>query len=470
MVMGQSMHTTEVCVIGAGPGGYVAAIRAAQLGYDVTLIDKAGELGGLCLHHGCIPSKALIHAMNLYHEAKVAQSIGITFSDAQLELPKTMAWKQGVIDQLAKGIQYLCDKHSITVIKAQAQFQNPNQVVLQGEGLETNGVEFRYAIIATGSTPRELPWAAFGGRILSSREVLQLQEVPKKFCVVGGGYIGIELGVMLQKAGSEVTIIEGGERILGVVEPELADVASQRIKELGVTLRTSAKVETIEERDEQVFVKARGEEEGFDQVLVAIGHVPVTQGLQLELAGVALNERGFVEVDEQCRTNVSHIYAVGDVTGGVMLAHKASAQGRVAAEAIADLPSAFEPAAIPAVIFSDPEIASVGLREEEARELYDDIKTGTFPYSALGRALAIQQSEGFVKIISDSQGVILGVHGVGPGITDYIAEMSLALEMGALAEDVARTIHPHPTLSESFSEVAEALMGEAIHLYQPKKS
>lgn len=468
MVMGQSMHTTEVLVIGAGPGGYVAAIRAAQLGYDVTLVDKAGELGGMCLHHGCIPSKALIHAMNLFWDAREAEKIGLRV-EASVDFSKTQEWKQSVISQLSDGIQHLCDKHEITIIQASAAFQNKNQVVLHGEDLDVNGVEFRYCIVATGSRPRELPWAPYGGRILSSREALQLDHVPERFCVVGGGYIGIELGVMLRKAGSEVTIVEGSDSILGVVEPELAQVAAKRLGALGVDLRTSSKVEKVEQRDEDVVVSAGGEDVVADQVLVAIGHVPFTDGLQLELAGVETDDRGFVSVDAQCRTSADHIYAVGDVTGGVMLAHKASAQGRVAAEAIAGEPSAFEPQAIPAVIFSDPEIASVGLREADARERYgDDVRVGQFPFSALGKALAITRTEGFVKVIADSEGVLLGVHGVGPGVTDYISEMALALEMGATAEDLSLTIHPHPTLSESLSEASEALLGKAIHIYQPR--
>ena len=468
MVMGQSMHTTEVLVIGAGPGGYVAAIRAAQLGYSVTLVDKAGELGGMCLHHGCIPSKSLIHAMNVLYQSQEASEMGISFSDVKLDFSQTQEWKQSVIKRLSGGIKHLLEKHGIDYLVAEAAFQNDKQVVLHGEDLDVNGVEFRYCVVATGSSPRELDWARFGGRILSSREALQLTEVPERLVVVGGGYIGVELGVMLRKAGSKVTILEGSSHILGVVDNELSDVVTKRLADIGVDLRMDTNVEEVEDRGEDVRVVAAGEELFADNVLMSIGHVPHTQGLQLELAGVSVDEHGFIVVDEECRTSQNHIFAVGDVTGGMMLAHKASAQGRVAAEVIADLPAAFDPQAVPAVVFSDPEIATVGLTEQEARERYEEVRVGVFPFSALGRAIAIRETRGFVKVVADSQGVLLGVHGVGPGVNDYISEMSLALEMGASAEDLALTIHPHPTLSESLSEAAEALMGQAIHLYQPK--
>lgn len=468
--MGQSMHSTEVLVIGAGPGGYTAAIRAAQLGFDVTLVDAKGELGGMCLHHGCIPTKSLIHAVGLFYEAKNASGLGIEYDNLRLNYSQTVAWKDSVVNKLSGGITSLCKQHNITVIKAQAQFQNSNQVVLHGEDLETNGVEFRYCVIATGSKPRELPWAAFGGRVLTSWDVITLESVPEKLVVVGGGYIGVELGVMLAKAGCEVTIIEGTNRILSVVEEEVALVAQNNLEKLGVRLLLETKVEAVESREDSVLVRAGGEEFVADYALVAIGHVPVTESLQLELAGVTLTERGFVGVDEQCRTSQKNIFAVGDVAGGVMLAHKASAQGKVAAEAIADLPSAFDQVAIPIVVFSDPEIAAVGLHEQEAREQYGEgIKVGSFPYTALGKAVSLNQTDGLVKFISDENDVLLGIHGVGPGITDYIAEMALALEMGATAEDIALTIHPHPTLSESLNEAAESLLGQAIHLYPPKK-
>ena len=469
MVMGQSMHTTEVLVIGAGPGGYTAAIRAAQLGYDVTLVDAKGELGGMCLHHGCIPTKSLIHAVDVFYNTKEASELGINYDNLSLDYSQTVSWKDSVVKKLAGGIKHLCDKHNITVIKAFARFQNKNQVVLEGEDLDVNGVEFRYAIVATGSKPRELPWAPYGGRVLRSWDVITLTEVPKSLCVVGGGYIGIEIGMMMAKAGSQVTIIEGSDRILGVVEPELAELAAKQAVKLGIDLRLETKVESVQSGDDSVTVTAKGEEVVADYALVAIGHVPVND-LQLELAGIKLSDNGFIVVDEQCKTSTDNIFAVGDVAGGVMLAHKASAQGKVAAEVIAGLPAAFDPVSVPVVVFSDPEIGSVGLLESEAQEQYgDDIKVGVFPYAALGKAVSINHTEGLIKFVSDKDGVLLGVHGAGPGLTNYIAEMGLALEMGATAEDIALTIHPHPTLSESLNEAAESLMGQAIHLYQPKK-
>ena len=468
MVMGQTIATTEVLIIGAGPGGYVAAIRAAQLGFSVMLVDKGAELGGMCLHHGCIPSKALIYAMNFYHEMHDAEKIGIHASPT-LDFKQTQEWKKGVVKRLNDGIAWLCQKHNIKVVKGTAKFENNTQAIIEGEGLDFNTIEFRYCVIATGSKPRELPWAPFGGNVLSSKEVLELDHIPNTFCVIGGGYIGIELGVMLAKGGARVTIIEATDRVLGIVEPELVDVAVQRLKELGATIKTGTKVEHVESHDGGVRITAGGETMEFEKAMVAIGHVPVTDNTQLELAGVQLDEKGFIKVDDQCRTTQKNIYAVGDNTGGMMLAHKASAQGRVAAEAIAEKPTAFTPQAIPAIIFSDPEIASVGLREQEAKEKYGEIKVGKFPFAALGKAIAITHTEGFIKIISDKDGLILGIHGVGPHVTDYISEAALAIEMGCTAEDLALTIHPHPTLAESLSEASEALLGQAIHLYQPRK-
>jgi dihydrolipoamide dehydrogenase len=311
----------------------------------------------------------------------------------------------------------------------------------------------------------------FGGRILSSREAIELDHVPSSVGVIGGGYIGVEIGKMLRKAGASVTIMEAAPGILTLVDPEISAIALKRLGVMGVEVMTNIKPEKVEANENSVAVTINGQTRNFDYLLIAVGHAPTTENLQLEAAGVQLDERGFVRIDKQCKTTVHNIYAVGDVTGGMMLAHKAFAQGKVAAEAIAGQPSEFSPACIPAVIFSEPEIGTVGLSEDEARKQYgeDGIKVGVFPFAALGKALAENATEGFVKIIADKEGVIIGVHAVGPGVSDYIAEASLAIEMGAKAEDLALTIHPHPTLSESISEAAEALLHRSIHLYQGKK-
>ena len=460
--------TTEVLVIGAGPGGYVAAIRAAQLGYDVTMIDKAGELGGMCLHHGCIPTKAMIHAAQLYHDATHAQELGILLSGS-FDMAKMQAWKRSVVTRLAAGIAELCRKYEIRVIKASARFVNPTQVVVEGDSLDFNTIEFRYCVIATGSRPKALPGMPFGGRILSSRETIELEKTPSTVCVIGGGYIGIELGKMLRKAGSTVTIMESASGILTLVDPEISAIAMRRLGAIGVEVLVNTKPEKIEATEQDVRITVNGQVRAFEYLLVAVGHAPVTDGLQLNAAGVTLDERGFIIIDKQCKTSTHNIFAVGDVTGGMMLAHKAFAQGKVAAEVIAGQPSTFEPACIPAVIFSDPEIGTVGMREEEARKAYGNIKVGTFPFAALGKAMAENATEGFVKIITNVDGVVLGVHAVGPGVTDYISEAALAIEMGAKAEDIASTIHPHPTLGESIAEAAEALLGKSIHTFQAKK-
>lgn len=468
MVIGQTVATTEVLVIGAGPGGYVAAIRLAQLGYEVMLVDKAGELGGMCLHHGCIPSKALIHATDVLYTARNAQKIGIS-GNLTLDFPKTQQWKADVIHRLADGIGGLCKRHGIRVVQGEVSFQSPTVAIVRGEGLDFNAIEFRYAIIATGSKPRQLSIAPFGGNIISSREAIALEQIPQTLAVIGGGYIGIELGGMFAKAGSKVTVLESTPAILALLEPEVAAAAAKRLSSLGMDIRTGAAIERAESTNDGATVVVAGQTMSFSKVLVAIGHAPITDGLQLEMAGIAKDQRGFIIVDKQCRTNVHNIYAVGDVTGGVLLAHKASAQGRVAAEVIAGKAAIFEPRGIPAVVFSDPEIAMVGLRAKEAIEQYGEVKVGTFPFSALGRALAIDEPDGFVKIISDKNGVVLGVHAIGPGVSDIVSEAALAIEMGARAEDIALTIHPHPTLGESLAEAAEALLGQSIHIYQPKK-
>jgi dihydrolipoamide dehydrogenase len=468
MVIGQTIKTTEVLVIGAGPGGYVAAIRAAQLGYDVTLVDKAGELGGLCLHHGCIPTKTLIHAVHLYHTAANASQLGINLQGT-IDFPKTQQWKRSVVQRLASGIGDLCKKHGIGVVKGTARFVNPNQVMVEGENLEYNTIEFRYCIIATGSRPRAFPGLSFGGRVLSSREAIELETPPQSLCVIGGGYIGIEIGKMFRKAGSAVTVLESTPHILSVIEPELGEVAHERLKSLNVEVVTETKPENIRPDAEGVTVAIKGQDRRFSHLLVAIGHAPYSEGLGLEAASLHVDEHGFLAVDKQCRTNVRHIYAVGDITGGMMLAHKASAQGKVAAEAIAGKPSAFEPACIPAVVFTDPEIGTVGLREEEARKQYPDCIVVKFPFSALGKAHVVNETKGFVKFVTTKEGLVLGVHAAGPGVTDYIAEAALAIEFGATAEDIAATIHPHPTLGESMAEAAEAILGRAIHLYQARK-
>lgn len=461
MVMGNQVTSTEVLVIGAGPGGYVAAIRAAQLGYDVLLVDKHLQLGGMCLHHGCIPSKALIHASSLFYDASHSEHLGITGS-LKLDLNKTQAWKKQVISKLHNGIAALLKQNNVRVVKATARFQSDSQVVLSGDNLDFNAVEFRHAIIATGSKPRELPWAPFGGRVLSSKQVLDLEEVPGSVCVVGAGYIGMELGMMLAKAGSKVTVIEAASRILSVVDEDLADVVALRAKQLGVSILTDTKLASVEQSDSGVTVNTNKQSLSADYVLVSIGHVPVIEDLQLDLAGVEL-ENGFIKVDEQCRTSNPRIFAVGDVTGGIMLAHTASAQGKVAAAVIAGKNEVYSPKAVPAVVFTDPEVASTGLSESEAKKLYPDCKVARFPFSALGKALAEDQPVGFTKIITTSDGVLLGLHAVGPGVSNTISAATLAIEMGALAEDVALTIHPHPTLSESLAESAQAIIGESVH-------
>ncbi|MGG3892746.1 dihydrolipoyl dehydrogenase [Geobacillus stearothermophilus] len=467
MVVGDFAIETETLVVGAGPGGYVAAIRAAQLGQKVTIVEK-GNLGGVCLNVGCIPSKALISASHRYEQAKHSEEMGIKAENVTIDFAKVQEWKASVVKKLTGGVEGLLKGNKVEIVKGEAYFVDANTVrVVNGDSAQT--YTFKNAIIATGSRPIELPNFKFSTRILDSTGALNLGEVPKSLVVIGGGYIGIELGTAYANFGTKVTILEGAGEILSGFEKQMAAIIKKRLKKKGVEVVTNALAKGAEEREDGVTVtyEANGETKTIDAdyVLVTVGRRPNTDELGLEQLGVKMTDRGLIEVDHQCRTSVPNIFAIGDIVPGPALAHKASYEGKVAAEAIAGHPSAVDYVAIPAVVFSDPECASVGYFEQQAKDEGIDVIAAKFPFAANGRALALNDTDGFLKlVVRKEDGVVIGAQIIGPNASDMIAELGLAIEAGMTAEDIALTIHAHPTLGEIAMEAAEVALGTPIHI------
>lgn len=473
MVVGEIATGTEVLVVGSGPGGYVAAIRAAQLGKDVTLVEK-DNLGGTCLNVGCIPSKALIYASYLYHKIKHADAFGISARDVQIDVERLQAWKESVVQKLTGGVEQLCKGNGVNIVKGKATFIAPKKCLVESEhGTQT--IEFKDCIIATGSVPMTLPGFEIDGEIvIDSTGALALRKIPESLIVIGGGYIGLELGMVYAKFGSKVTVIEMLENLLPGTDPELVRFVARKAKELQmeVYLRSQAKALKKGKNGAQLTVQTPEGEKSLEaeKILVSVGRKPYTPPeLGLERLGLQPDPKGFLKTDKQMRTSVPHIYAIGDVAGPPLLAHKASHEGIVAAEAICGHKSAADWQTVPAVIFTDPEIAYAGLSEAEAQQAGYKTITGKFPFAALGRALTLNETDGFVKIIADAETkVVLGVQIVGPEASTMISEAVLAIEMGATLEDLALSIHPHPTLPEGLMEAAEAALGKAIHILMPK--
>ncbi|MBN6186251.1 dihydrolipoyl dehydrogenase [Aneurinibacillus sp. BA2021] len=466
MVVGEFTTELDVLVIGAGPGGYVAAIRAAQLGKKVAVVDKA-EVGGVCLNRGCIPSKSLISAAKQYEQAKEGSSIGINVEGVSVDMKKVQEWKQSVVNKLTGGVGQLLKGNGVEVISGEALFVSENEVRVF-HGYDVNRYRFNHCIIATGSRPIEIPALPFSERILSSTEALMLDHIPQKMLVVGGGYIGIELGTVFAKLGTKVTVLEGADSILPGFEKPMVQMVRKKLKKLGVEIHTEAMAQASEvtENSVKVTAKIKDKEETFeaDYCLVTVGRRPNTDELGLEAIDMKLTDRGLIQIDKQCKTNIPNVYAIGDIVEGPALAHKASYEGKVAAEVIAGQPSEIDYMAIPAVVFSDPEMASVGLTEQQAKEEGYTVKTGRFSFAANGRALSVNETDGFVKVVANEEdGRVLGVQVVGPEASDLIAEAGLAIEMGATLEDIALTIHAHPTLAEVTMEAAEAALGHGIH-------
>ncbi|WP_353462393.1 dihydrolipoyl dehydrogenase [Mammaliicoccus sciuri] len=466
MVVGDFPIETDTIVIGAGPGGYVAAIRAAQLGQKVTIVEK-GELGGVCLNVGCIPSKALLSASHRFHNAQHSEDMGVVAEKVALNFEKVQEFKNGVVKKLTGGVAGLMKGNKIDVVNGEAYFVDENNLkVMTKKASQT--YTFKNAIIATGSRPIEIPNFKFGKRVIDSTGALSLQEVPKKLVVVGGGYIGSELGTAYANFGSEVTILEGAKDILGGFEKQMTQIVKKGLKAKGVEIVTEAMAKSAEETDNGVKVtyEAGGEtkEIDADYVLVTVGRRPNTDELGLEELGLKMSDRGLVEVDEQSRTSISNIYAIGDIVAGPPLAHKASYEAKVAAEAIAGEKSAVDYLGIPAVCFTEPELATVGYTEASAKEEGLEIKAAKFPFAANGRALALNETAGFVKLIAlKENGLLIGAQVAGTGASDIIAELGLAIETGMTAEDVSLTIHAHPTLGEISMEAAEVALGTPIH-------
>lgn len=467
MVVGDFPVETDVLVVGAGPGGYVAAIRAAQLGKKVTIVEK-NKLGGVCSNVGCIPSKALIQAGHQAVHAHGDDELGITSENVKVDFTKVQEWKSGVVNKLTGGVEQLLNGNNVEIVKGEVYFVDKNTVKVMDEK-NSQTYTFNNCIIATGSSPIEIPTFKFTERVLDSTGALNLKEIPKKLVVIGGGYIGTELGTAYANLGSEVTIVEGGKDILGGFEKNMTALVKRNLKKKGVSVVTNALAKGVEESSDGVKVtyEVKGEEVTVDAdyVLVTVGRRPNTRDLGLEQVGIELTERGLIKVDKQSRTNIDNIYAIGDIVPGLQLAHKASYEGKVAAEAIAGEKSEVDYVAIPAVCFTDPELASVGYTESEAKEAGIKVKPGRFPYAVNGRALGINKTDGFVKlIVREEDGVIIGGQVAGASASDIIGEITLAVESGMTAEDVALTIHAHPSLGEMIMEAAEFAIDKPIHM------
>jgi len=477
------MISTQVVVVGGGPGGYAAAFLAADLGLKTAIVDPEANPGGVCVYRGCIPSKALLHVADLLGEARQAQAWGVSFGEPKIDLGKLRAFKDAVVKRLTSGTGLLAKSRKVQYVQGLGELVDPNtlRVKLVSGGEET--VQFEHAIIATGSVPVVPPTLRLPGngdpRVMDSTTALDLPDVPKSLLVVGGGYIGLELGSVYAALGSAVTVVEMTDGLLPGVDRDLVDVLAKRLKQTMKAVLLKTRVTQLKPEAAGIRVTFDGEQVGkeveqeqlFDRVLVAVGRRPNASVPGLDRTRVRLDERGFIVVNEQMRTDEPSIFAIGDVVGEPMLAHKASHEGRVAAEVIAGEKSAFAPRAIPAVVFTDPEIAWAGLTEAQAQKAGRPVTIAKFPWAASGRALTLDRVDGLTKLVVDpSTERILGVGLAGPNAGELIAEGVLAIEMGANVTDMKLSIHPHPTLSETLMESAEVFFGQATHVYKPKRS
>ena len=471
------MKNFDVCVIGSGPGGYVAAIRCAQLGLKTGVVERE-KLGGVCLNIGCIPSKAMIGAAHQLHRIQhdVAE-MGLEIKgDVKVNMKKMKAWKQSVCDRMSGGVEGLLKGHGVEIIPGEARFVSPKELKITGSSGSPKGVQAKFFIVATGSRPIQIPGFEYDEKtVLSSTGALALESIPKALVVIGGGYIGLEIGSYLAKLGTQVEILEAGPALLsGVVEKDVAQVVSRRLKKNGIKVHLKALAQSYKKSGNRVEVSAqvKGEAQKFraDKILVTVGRQPNSDQLGLQEIGLSLDEKGFVQTDAQRRTTHPHIFAIGDM-GQPMLAHKASHEGILVAEVIAGKNRAYDVKTVPSVMFTDPEIAMAGMMETEARKQgYGDLKIAKFPFGANGKAVSMMETEGFVKMIAHGKThVLLGCHIVGPEASNLISEAALAIEMGATLEDLALTIHPHPTLGETMMEAAEATLGHAIHILQKNR-
>ncbi|MBT8049695.1 MAG: dihydrolipoyl dehydrogenase [Gammaproteobacteria bacterium] len=470
---GKPEYDYDVAVIGAGPGGYTAAFRAADLGLRVALVERYDALGGVCLNVGCIPSKALLHTAAVIDQAAAMAPHGVTFGAPEIDLDALRSFKDGVIGKLTGGLAGMAKQRKVDVLKGMAAFTSDHELEIETES-EKRAIRFKNAIIAVGSRSVELAHMPWGDpRLMDSTSALQLEEIPERLLVVGGGIIGLEMACVYEALGSEVTVVELTPTLMPGTDPDLVKPLERRVRKRYAAIHLETRVSGIDVADDALVVHFEGKhsaEERFERVLVAVGRTPNGKHINAEAAGVDVDERGFIAADAQMRTNVPHIFAIGDVVGQPMLAHKATHEGKVAAEVCAGQKSAFEARVIPSVAYTDPEIAWVGLTETEAREAGVDYGVGKFPWAASGRALGNDRAEGFTKLLFEKgTSRLIGAGITGPQAGDLIAEAALAIEMGAEAEDISLTVHPHPTLSESVAMAAEVYEGTVTDLYIPKK-
>ncbi len=465
-----SRDSSALVVLGAGPGGYAAAFRGADLGLSVTLVDPEPAPGGVCLHRGCIPSKALLHLSRLLCEAKEAAAWGVTFAPPELDLERICAWKDQVVGQMTGGLSSLCKARGVTLIRGRGVFCDSKLLRIDTEQGSPSELEFENAIIATGSRPATIGGLPLGNdRVMNSTGALALESIPASLLVIGGGYIGLELGSVYSALGAEVTVVEATDTLLPGVDAELVRVAARTLERRFAALQLSTRVESVVEDGEGLRVRLSASdgssEQSFERVLVAVGRVANSSGLGLEAAGVRVGEQGFIEVDEAGHTSAAGIFAIGDVAGGPMLAHKATHEGLAVAATIAGGHGVFDTEVIPAVVYTDPELAWCGLTQAQAKSEGREVSVTRFPWQASGRAATLGRSDGLTKLVLDAADQrVLGVAIVGPGAGELIAEGALAVEMGALAEDIAATVHPHPTLSETLMEAAELAGRGSVHL------
>jgi dihydrolipoamide dehydrogenase len=468
----------DAVIIGAGPGGYPAGIRLGQLGLETVVVERE-YAGGVCLNVGCIPSKSLIHAAKLYEKLGHSAELGIMVAEPPtVDMRAMQEWKGGVVNKLTSGVKQLLKANGAELVMGTARIErggaDGHRVVVTTQNGGAGGervITTKNVVVATGSRPIEIPGFAIDQkRVIDSTGALALTEVPGRMVVIGGGYIGLELGTVYAKLGSKVTVLEAMDSVLSGMDPDCVKAVARKLKKMGVEVMLGAKAKGWEEKDGRAVVTVEvGEGKtatvDADVVLLSVGRRPNSENLGLKELGVKIDKRGFIEVDKKMRTNVAGVYAIGDVAGGMLLAHKATKEGEVVAEVIAGHKAAFDARTIPAVVFTDPEVASTGMTEKEARDAGYEVKIGKFPFAALGRALSVNDTDGFAKIIADAAtDEILGLHLCGNGVADLISEGALAIEMGAVLRDVSLTIHPHPTLSESLMEAAAAALKEAIHV------
>lgn len=473
--MSNDESSTQVAVVGGGPGGYAAAFMAADLGMDVTLIDVEPNPGGTCLYRGCIPSKALLHAAKVITEAREAKHWGITFGDPEVDLERLREATGEVVGHMTVGLGQLCSARKVRYIQGRAIFTDSKTLSITQEDGTQQTLRTEHTVLATGSRPALFGPPIDSDRIMNSTGGLELEDVPKTLLVLGGGYIGLELGTVYATLGSQVSVVEMMPTLLAGADRDLVAPLQARLENLFHEILLSTKVVSISVQKNGIKVKLEGEgikkpTRVFDKVLVCVGRKPNSSGLSLKSTKVELDERGFVKVDEQLRTADPSIFAIGDLVGGPMLAHKASHEGRVAAQVLAGQNSIFQPRAIPAVVFTDPEIAWAGMTEEEAKKSGRSVNVSKFPWSASGRATAMHRNVGLTKLITDTDThALLGMGIVGDNAGELISEGVLAIEMGATAEDLDLTIHPHPTLSETVMESASVLFGQSTHIYRPRR-